>query len=99
MGLLSDCIWVQLKSYLRGTEPLCMTGSDVTGSDHMRMRGYPPSFFFLTRVVQNVGTRDRKGSFGCAHAQPGFPPFLDMLCSTPRSRSHCVVFLRVHLIH
>ena len=39
-----------------------------------------------------------KGFHGCAHAQPevgGFPAvfrvFSDMLCSTPRPSSHCVI--------
>jgi hypothetical protein len=60
-------------------------------------------FFLLTIVVvQNVGPRDPKGvPLGARmrnRISPFFRMFSDMLCSTPRPRSHCVVFLRVHLI-
>ena len=76
-----------------GDPEVCSSGSH--GSDRVRI---PNRYHgYLSPKVTRRGGRVR----ACATVSWGFPPFFrmfsDMLYSTPRPRSHCVVFLRVHL--
>ena len=91
----------------------CTTGSDVTVCDRKRLEvteaiacacAYFPHVFFLTRVVQNVGTRDRRSrdpepSGACMRNRKlGFPYFFKFYSATSLQQLFTYIHINRHMM-